>query len=494
MLLVAGTLAGQSFDALQTTDDGSRLFFVSTNRQPGTSQSHRSKLFSWDAESGLRLVYEAPGEHVVTGLSISGDGQLAAFSNGAGGVLLDIATGRATAVGQFPHLSRNGRYLAGEKGILDRQTGMLRAVPPGADGAYGAYAGNDGSAVYRDLRTLHRIAPDGTDRIVFEQMRNARIFGVDENADRVLICDGGCFFLSTVTGNRVDVRQGSGVPLMSPDGGWFAARVLNVVNLCRVSVAECRPIPGVSGDPSSIGLSRDGEFMWSSHERTQTSTGARLATGFTYCAVTPAYDNVLTPGSRVRLRVSGPGERLLVNGREIPWVSPPRDGFADAQLPWDFAAPTALFSMPEGDCTLVVEGYPARVAEFAPSGFAGPFPQEGVYGYNAEWKPVTSASPVRPGELVHFYLVGLGPTDCALETGQPAPLDRLCRLTPSAEFRWIVEAGVTIPADVLFAGLAPGLVGIYQMDVRTPATRNSSGWVELTVGRASRAFAYVPLQ
>ena len=43
------------------TDDGKRLFFTSADRMAGTDQSFRSKLFSWDPEHGVRLVYEVTG-------------------------------------------------------------------------------------------------------------------------------------------------------------------------------------------------------------------------------------------------------------------------------------------------------------------------------------------------------------------------------------------------------------------------------------------------
>ena len=67
---------------------------------------------------------------------------------------------------------------------------------------------------------------------------------------------------------------------------------------------------------------------------------------------------------------------------------------------------------------------------------------------------VTDASPVRPGEVLHLYATGLGPVDAS------------GRATLPWEWMWISLGDR--PAEVLYVGLAPGLPGFYQVDVRTP--------------------------
>ena len=61
------------------------------------------------------------------------------------------------------------------------------------------------------------------------------------------------------------------------------------------------------------------------------------------------------------------------------------------------------------------------------------------------------------------------PTSCPLDTGQPAPIDRLCFPTRVIDWSWWWTDKDSMPADVLFAGLAPGLIGLYQIDVRVPS-------------------------
>ncbi len=76
---------------------------------------------------------------------------------------------------------------------------------------------------------------------------------------------------------------------------------------------------------------------------------------------------------------------------------------------------------------------------------------------------LTSEIEARPGDVVTLYATGLGATSPRTEAGQivktAAPLVRL------REFR--VEVGGA-PATVLYAGLAPGFAGLYQVNLRLP--------------------------
>ena len=80
---------------------------------------------------------------------------------------------------------------------------------------------------------------------------------------------------------------------------------------------------------------------------------------------------------------------------------------------------------------------------------------------------VTQGNPVVAGETVHFYMTGLGDVQPRPATGRTSvplpvasqrPLCSLVSVFPQSE----------IIAPVLFAGIAPGMIGIYQMDVTIP--------------------------
>ncbi len=74
------------------------------------------------------------------------------------------------------------------------------------------------------------------------------------------------------------------------------------------------------------------------------------------------------------------------------------------------------------------------------------------------------AHPATAGETLEIYGIGLGPTNPSVAGGFPSPSN------PPAQA--IQPIDVTIggqPAQVLFAGLAPGTVGVYQVNVIVPS-------------------------
>jgi uncharacterized protein (TIGR03437 family) len=84
----------------------------------------------------------------------------------------------------------------------------------------------------------------------------------------------------------------------------------------------------------------------------------------------------------------------------------------------------------------------------------------------ADGSLITDASPAQPGENVIAYLAGLGDTTVPVATGGPSPLNPLAwaGVPPSLTLN-----GVSVP--VQFAGLTPGLVGLYQLNFQVPAAQ-----------------------
>jgi minor extracellular serine protease Vpr len=78
---------------------------------------------------------------------------------------------------------------------------------------------------------------------------------------------------------------------------------------------------------------------------------------------------------------------------------------------------------------------------------------------------VDSSNPATPGSTVlQIFCTGLGPVSNQPRTGSPAPLTSPAYTT----FTPTVTIG-GVAADVSFSGLAPGYVGLYQVNARVPA-------------------------
>lgn len=82
---------------------------------------------------------------------------------------------------------------------------------------------------------------------------------------------------------------------------------------------------------------------------------------------------------------------------------------------------------------------------------------------------VTPDNPAQPGEILHFYGTGFGRVASPPPDGMPAPADPLAATIVPVACHASSPSGPDIP--VLYAGLAPGFVGIYQLDVRLPTTK-----------------------
>ena len=90
---------------------------------------------------------------------------------------------------------------------------------------------------------------------------------------------------------------------------------------------------------------------------------------------------------------------------------------------------------------------------------------------------VDQSSPVKAGDAVVIYCTGLGEVSPAVPSGFAAP---------AAEplSRTVAPVSVTIAgakATVLYAGLAPGFVGLYQVNAIVPETGAPTGLVDVTV-------------
>jgi uncharacterized protein (TIGR03437 family) len=85
--------------------------------------------------------------------------------------------------------------------------------------------------------------------------------------------------------------------------------------------------------------------------------------------------------------------------------------------------------------------------------------------FDVQFRSIDATNPATAGDAIVIYTTGLGDVIPAIPAGAPAPLDTL---SSTASPVTITIGGVDAP-QVLFAGLAPGFTGLYQVNVVVPA-------------------------
>jgi uncharacterized protein (TIGR03437 family) len=202
----------------------------------------------------------------------------------------------------------------------------------------------------------------------------------------------------------------------------------------------------------------------------------------------------LTPGSLAALFVAGlqpspgitgapglplprvlDGVRVTVNGTDAPLHSVANVNGVEQvnfQAPFDLAGATARVAVSRGGLASAEVTVPVLAV------------QPGVYALDGTdaivVDPVTNTlvtrrRTLRRGEVVYFYATGLGAVSNRPADGEAARGEPLSRALVTPE---VTIGGVA--CEVLFAGLAPSLAGVFQVNVRI-ATSAGSGVQDLVV-------------
>ncbi|HTW66108.1 MAG TPA: IPT/TIG domain-containing protein [Bryobacteraceae bacterium] len=103
------------------------------------------------------------------------------------------------------------------------------------------------------------------------------------------------------------------------------------------------------------------------------------------------------------------------------------------------------------------------------------FPDGTVIAQDTNYNLISSTNPAHPSEVIILYATGMGATSPPVPTGGVAPASPLSNVTAAPT----VTIGTT-NAQVLFAGLSPGSVGLYQIDIVIPPG-TASGTMPLVV-------------
>ncbi|MBS1876322.1 MAG: hypothetical protein JSU00_24115 [Acidobacteria bacterium] len=521
--------AWAQFSGLAVTDDGTQVYFSAPlvlTADSRTGLNSELRLYRWTA-NGVEFVAErgslaAPGVSSanagVTGARVSGDGSLYGYTmynvcaspvqNGVCDNVLPyqaVLQGRISAplgAGQL-HLSRNGRwallnqtvtwnYRVGPPVLFDTQAASV-SYPPGiiigtqsvSSGGMvltssGIWEASTGTALPYGLETPFlplAISDDGSSYVyranLYDSAGKYTGYGLGAHS----IATGADIRLFTPAAGSSQLPQFMGV---SNDGVKVLYRVTDSGTEGPAFLADARsgisaPIPLADGELATDGaMNGPGDIvaLATSFHRIvmlRYASGAvadsRTIVPVTAWATVPS----LAPGSIARIAAPVPPGvegRILVAGAVAPMVAATGRQFI-FQVPWEQPAGAATVTFDyatqspfrQTQRTNVYPLFPGF--EKADPGFSQPL---GIKMILADFSGLVIAQPA-PGQIVHMYMTGLGRVQGSVETGTAAPLDSLRPGVNALECRF---SPLKTPAQTLFAGLAPGMIGLYQVTFRFP--------------------------
>jgi uncharacterized protein (TIGR03437 family) len=312
------------------------------------------------------------------------------------------------------------------------------------------FSGDNGPAANAELSSPTAVALDGAGSVYITDTTNSRIRKVTNG------------IIMTIAGNGQPAYSGDGGLAVNagvefprgiavdPAGNVFVADPAN--NVIRAIVP---PAPAISNN----GIVNSASF--SPH----LSPGA-LATvfGTNFGAIT-AMGGVPLPNAMGPVSVS-------VSGRNAPllYVSPTQVNF---QVPWETATGTANVTVTVNNATSSPVSVPVLSAG------PGIFTQSSgaAIVQNSDYSLNGPSNPAVPGNFIIAYLTGSGPLSASVPDGVPAPSEPLVRLT--APVNAIIGSQ---PAEVIFAGLTPGLIGVVQINITVPQLATGNYPLAITIG------------
>jgi uncharacterized protein (TIGR03437 family) len=315
-----------------------------------------------------------------------------------------------------------------------------------------AFAGDDGPGTQAALNAPMGLAVDASGNVYIADTLNGRIRKLTPSGTITTIAGTGALYFSGDQGPATQAAMyfPRGVAV-DPSGNIYITDTANSV---------VRQLQGTLPVVSANGVVNAASFA------SQISPGA-LATVFgSNFALRNASANAPLPTSLAGVSVS-------VNGQSAPllYVTPTQVNF---QVPWE----TALGS---GTVTVNVNGGASNSITVSVLGAApGLFSTSSGHAVvqNSDFTLNDPGNPAKVGSTIVAYLSGSGPVDTPVADGAVTPLGPLVSSTS--------QSSATIgssPAQVAFAGLAPGFVGLVQVNIVVPSDLQTGDYpLAITIG------------
>jgi uncharacterized protein (TIGR03437 family) len=189
-----------------------------------------------------------------------------------------------------------------------------------------------------------------------------------------------------------------------------------------------------------------------------------------------------TPGSGFSYSAAGsiPAALLFVGPNQINF-----------QVPTELAAGPyvqAQLTLADGSTqlsTLSIGASSPGLFALAQNGLGQGAVLNGDFSQNGSPQVLPGSRAAARGELIHIYATGCGETTPALPSGQPAPAGGVP--LARSKIQPIVRIGDSF-ANIRFSGLAPGFVGLWQIDAIIPQDVTPGPVVGVTIATENLGF------
>jgi len=445
-------VAVDSSGKIYIADSGNHVIRVVANGTITTFAGDNTLGYSGDAGPATDAQLNTP-----VGVALDASGNLYIADSG-NNVIRQVSGGNINTVAQgFTHpdgiaIDAAGNYYVADTGgrrIVKISNGVYTTIA--GNGNFG-FGGDNGPGNQAALYDPMGLALDSSGNVYIADTFNCRV--------RKVAASG---IITTIAGNGSLFFSGDGGPatqaaLHFPDA--VAVDSAGNVYVADTSNSVVRQLQGALPIVSANGVVNAASFA------PQISPGS-LATVFgTNFALTNA-------GAKPPYPTSLAGVSISVNGQAAPilFVTPNQVNF---QVPWETALGSATVTVSvNGGAS---NGLTVPVLGAAPGLFTQSSGQAVVQ--NSDYSLNGPSNPAKAGSTIMAYLSGSGPVSPAVADGVATPTNTLVSATSLSS----ATIGSST-AQVAFAGLAPGFVGLVQVNVVVPSGLPTGAYpLAITIG------------
>ena len=192
------------------------------------------------------------------------------------------------------------------------------------------------------------------------------------------------------------------------------------------------------------------------------------------------------PVSLSGVSVSFDGGSLSLPGH-LHFVSP---GQINVQVPWEFQGQSSV-KLKVNAGYLLSSVYTVPLATYSPGIFEySDNGRKSAVAQDAGFNLITQANPAKRGQGIVLYCNGLGPVSNQPASGEASPAGPLAKANGTAT---VTIGGANAQVD--FAGMTPGTIGLYQVNVTVPANAPTGNQqIVVSIGGVSSQISSIAVQ